>query len=49
MFFLKPLSSVVEELLYTYTNMYNIYILENMNFCLTKKFMTFLFHLFDLV
>ena len=27
---------------------YNVYILENMNFCLTKKFMTFWFHLFDL-
>ena len=30
-------------------NMYNIYILENMDFCLPKKFMTFWFHLFDLV
>ena len=29
--------------------MYNTYILENMKFCLTKKHMTFLFHLFDLV
>ena len=29
--------------------MYNIYIRKFMIFCLTKKFMTFLFHLFDLV
>ena len=27
----------------------DIYILENMNFCLTKNFMKFWFHLFDLV
>ena len=44
------LSSIVEKLLYTYVNnMYNICILEHMTFCLTKKFMTFWFHLFDLV
>ena len=39
-FFLKPSSSVVEKLLYTYiyiNNMYNIYIRKFMNFCLTKK------------
>ena len=30
-------------------NMYNICILENNNFCLAKNFMTFWFHLFDLV
>ena len=29
-------------------SMYNIYIRKFMNFCLTKKFMTFWFHLFDL-
>ena len=50
MFFLMSLSSIVEKLLYTYVNnMYNICILEHMTFCLTKKFMTFWFHLFDLV
>ena len=37
LFFLKPLSSVVKKLLYTYINMHNMYILENMNFCLIKK------------
>ena len=48
--FLMSLSSIVEKLLYTYVNyMYNIYILENMTFCPTKKFMTFWFHLFDLM
>ena len=47
-FFLKPLSSVVEKLLYTYTNMYYIYFRKLTNFCLTKKFMTFWFYLFDL-
>ena len=34
---------------YTYYRMHNIYILENINFRLSKKFMTFSFHLFDLV
>ena len=32
-----------------YLNMCNICILENMNFCLTKKIMTFWFYLSDLV
>ena len=40
MFFLMSLSSIVEKLLYV-NNMYNMYILEKMTFCLTKKFMTF--------
>ena len=40
-FFLKPLSSVVEKLLYTYTNMYYIYFRKLTHFCLTEKFMTF--------
>ena len=49
-FFLKPLSSVVEKPLYIYIHsMYNIYFRKLMNFCLAKKFMTFSFHLFDLV
>ena len=39
MCFLKPLSSIAEKLLYTYVN--NIYIRKLVNFCLTKKFMTF--------
>ena len=30
MFFLKPLSSVVEKLLHTHTHIFNIYILENL-------------------
>ena len=51
MFFLKPLSSVVEKLLYThnvYTNF--IYVHKNLtNFCLTKKLMTFWLYLLDLV
>jgi len=34
---------------YLYINMYNIYILGNISFCLTKKIMTFLLNLFDLV
>ena len=43
MFFLKPLLSIVEKLLiHMYIDtIYNTYILENTNFCLTKKFMTF--------
>ena len=42
-FFLRTLSSVGEKFLYTYTNMYNIYIyiFENMSFCLTKKLLQF--------
>ena len=35
---------------YIYVNsMYNIYFRKYMHFCLTKNFMTFLFHLFDLI
>ena len=51
MHFLKPSSSVIEKLLHTCIyNMYkHIYFIKLMNFCLTTKFMTFWFHLFDLV
>ena len=51
-FFLKPFSSIVEKCGYMYTKIIctiYIYIRKLMNFCQTKKFMTFLFHLFDLV
>ena len=58
MFFLKPLSSVVEMLLYTCVcvcvcvysilYIYICYFRKLMKFFLTKKVMTFWFHLFDL-
>ena len=47
--FFKPLSSLVEKFLHIYVYINIMYILVNMNFCLTKKFTTFWFHLFDLL
>ena len=44
--FLKSLSSVVESFC---MHIYNLYFRKLMKFFLTKKFMTFRFHLFDLV
>ena len=46
MFLCKPLSSVVEKF---FMHVYNIYFRILLNFCLTKKVVTFLFHQFDLV
>ena len=47
--FLRSFSSLY-QVQYIHTHIYstyNIYFRKLMNFCLTKKFMTFLFHLFD--